>query len=225
MAFWNPSNPKSAGHQTALSHQQAPADFNHPPREYVAHRLHGWEVLVEKQLADEDAVTAKATLGRMEKKLGEIAALLPPTSLPDLRKLRVFILYGPKSKAGGRGNGLEYYRADAPTYHDWLDAGMSRSIVIFDAANYLNLSEAWALKSPVHEFGHAQHLEHWPEDHAAIHDAWQAAMQAGRYQVVREEDKGTHFPNYAAQNHPEYFAELTAMCLSARTISPWTGRD
>lgn len=205
---------------TAKAHQQAPVDFNHPPREYAAHRLHGWEVLVEKQLADEDAVTAKATLGRMEKKLGELAALLPPTSLPDLRKLKVFILYGPKSKAGGRGNGLEYYRADAPTHHDWLDARMSRSILIFDAANYLNLSEAWALKSLVHEFGHAQHLEHWPEDLTAIHDAWQAAMKAGRYQVVRQEDKGTHFPNYAAQNHLEYFAELTAMYFVGANYFP-----
>lgn len=205
---------------TAKAHQQAPVDFNHPPRDYVTYTQQGWEVLVERQLADEDPVTAKATLVRVEKKLGEIAALLPPATLPDLRKLKVFILYGTKAKAGGRDSGLEYFRTDAPTHHHWLDARMGRSIVIFNAANYLKLTEQWALKSLVHEFGHAQHLEHWPEDHPNIYDAWKAAVKAGRYQTVCEEDKDTHFPNYAAQNHLEYFAELTAMYFVGANYFP-----
>jgi hypothetical protein len=46
--------------KTAAARQQPPVDFNHPPREYVAHRWHGWEVLVEKQLVEEDS-----TLGKM----------------------------------------------------------------------------------------------------------------------------------------------------------------
>ena len=95
--------------------------------------------------------------------------------------------------------------------HDWLDPRMARSIVIYNAENYVKISEFWALKGLIHEFGHAHHLEHWPEDRADIYDAWNHAMKAGLYQVVREEDKGTHNPNYAAQNHLEYFAELTAM--------------
>lgn len=203
--------PATNGSVATRFHVQAAVNFNHPPRDYVAHRLQGWEVLVESQLADEDAATTKAVLDRVDKKLGELAALLPSAALPDLRKLKVFLLYGTKAKAGGRGSGLEYFRVDAPSNHDWLDPRMGRSIVIYDAANYLQLSDAWAIKSLVHEFGHAQHLEHWPEDYAAIHDAWQAAMTAGLYQTVREEDKDTHVPNYAAQNHLEYFAELTAM--------------
>ncbi len=205
------TEPTANNSGAAKFHQQAAVDFNHPPRDYVGHRLQGWEVLVERQLADEDAAATKAVLDRVDKKLGGMAALLPPATLPDLRKLKVFILYGTKAKAGGRGNGLEYFRVDAPDHHDWLDPRMGRSIVIYDAANYLQLSDAWAIKSLVHEFGHAQHLEHWPEDSAEICDTWRAAMKAGLYQKVREEDKDTHIPNYAAQNHLEYFAELTAM--------------
>jgi hypothetical protein len=37
---------------------------------------------------------------------------------------------------------------------------------------------------------------------------------------VREEDKGTHNPNYAAQNHLEYFAELTATYFAGNSYFP-----
>ncbi len=206
--------------KTAAAFKQAPVDFNHPPRDYVTHRLHGWEVLVEKQLADEVPELASNALARVEKKLGEIAGLLPKASLSDLRQLRVFLMHGPRAKAGGRSNGLEYFRADAPRHHDWLDARMASSIIIFNAANYAKLTEHWALKSLMHEFGHAQHLEHWPEERADIYDTWQAAMKAGLYQIVREEDKATHHPNYAAQNHLEYFAELTTTSFCGNTYFP-----
>ena len=205
---------------TAKPLQQAPVDYNHPPREYISHRVLGWEVLMEKQLADEDAATAEASLRRVETMLGKIADVLPTARLPNLQNVKVFILFGAKAKAGGRDNGLEYFRVDAPMHHAWLDARMGRSIVIYDAANFHKLSDAWTLKSLVHEFGHAQHLEHWPEDCADIYDAWQAAMKAGRYQVVKEEDKDTHLPNYAAQNHLEYFAELTAMYFVGGSYFP-----
>lgn len=214
------SLPASGTKVAAKFHPQAPVDYNHPPRQYAAYRRQGWEVLVESQLADEDALTLQAVLDRVDQKLGELAALLPPATLPDLRKLKIFILYGTQARAGGRGSGLEYFRADAPGYHDWLDPRMGRSIVIYDAANYLRLSEVWALKSLVHEFGHAQHLEHWPEDYADIRGAWANAMKAGRYQVVRAEDKDTHVPNYAAQNHLEYFAELSAMYFGGANYFP-----
>ena len=123
--------------------------------------------------------------------------------------------------AGGREEGLEYFRADAAQDQDWLDPRMARSIVIWSAPNYAKLSESWALKSLVHEFGHAQHLEHWPEGRADIYDTWDRAVKAGLYQVVREEDKGTHNPNYAAQNHLEYFAELTAIYFVGAHYFPY----
>jgi hypothetical protein len=206
--------------KTAPAIKQKPVDFNHPPRDYATRELCGWSVLVEKELEHEAPDLTKTTLARLEKKLGQAAAALPATALPDLRKVKIFVMYGPKAAAGGRSNGLEYYRADAPKHHDWLDPRMSSSIVIYDAENYASLSELWALKSLVHEFGHAHHLEHWPEDRADIYDTWERAMKSGLYQLVRQEDKGKHLPNYAAQNHLEYFAELTAMYFVGANYFP-----
>jgi hypothetical protein len=197
--------------KTAAILKQEPVDFNHPPRDYVTHKLHGWSVLVEKQLVDEAPKLAKTTLARLENNLGEAVAVPPAATLPDLRKLRIFLLYGPQAKAGGRKSGLEYFRANAPKHQDWFDPRMGRRIVIFNAANYVKISEFWAIKALMHEFGHAQHLEHWPKNRAGIYTAWDHAVKAGLFQTVRGEDKSTHNPNYAAQNHLEYFAELTAI--------------
>ena len=166
------AKPPGAKRKTAAALEQAPVDLNHPPREFVAHRVQGWDVLVEKQLVDEVPELAKTTLARLEKQLGETVAVLPASALPDLRRVNILLMYGPDAKAGGRTEGLEYFMANAARDQDWLDPRMARGIVIYNAANYAKISELWALKSLVHEFGHAQHLEHWPEGRADIYDAW-----------------------------------------------------
>jgi hypothetical protein len=205
---------------TAPAIVQDPVDFNHPPRDYVSHRFRGWEVLVEQQLSDDNPEQAKKALSRLDSKLGELKKLLPEQALPDLQQVKVFLMYGPEAKGGGRKSGLEYFQRDAPKHFDWLDARMGSSIVIFNAENYVKLSDQWAIKSLMHEMAHAHHLEHWPEDRADIFETWKAAMTAGRYKFVRDEDKKTHFPNYAAQNHLEYFAELSTTYYVGNTYFP-----
>ncbi len=206
--------------KTAPAVEQTPVDFNHPPREYAEREVHGWTVLVEKQLLDDAPDVAATAQERLKKKLAEAAAALPAATLPDLRKVKIFLMHGPKAAAGGRDNGLEYFQRHAPQHFDWLDPRMGSSIVIFHAENYVSLSDLWALKSLVHEFGHAHHLEHWPEDRGDIYDTWEHALKAGLYQVVRDEDREAFMPNYAAQNHLEYFAELTAMYFVGANYFP-----
>lgn len=206
---------------TAPAVKQAPVDFNHPPRAYVTQQRSGWTVLVEKQLADEAPELAEATLQRLETKLHEAVKALPADAVKNLRHVKIFLMYGPQATAGGRTNGLEYFRAVAPKFHDWLDPRMASSIVIYSADNYSKLSDLWAIKALVHEFGHAQHLEHWPEQRADIFDTWERAIQSGLYQEVHEKDKDAHMSNYAAQNHLEYFAELSAIYFVGANYFPY----
>ena len=195
-------------------------DFNHPPREYVRRTLSGWTVLVEKQLADDAPELAKRATARLEQKLARADRLLPAASLGDLRKVKFFLMYGPKADGGGRDNGLEYFQRHAPEHFDHLDPRMAGSIVVYDAENYVRLTEFWAMKAILHELGHAQHLEHWPESHAEIYDTWKHAVDTGLYQTVLPGDRDAHLPNYAAQNHLEYFAELTAMYFLGCDYTP-----
>ena len=176
---------------------------------------------MEKELVDGDAKLAERAQKRLGEKLGLMVKALPAVALPDLRKVRIFLMYGEKASRGGRKSGLEYFQRTAPKHHAWLDPRMGSSVVIFSAMNYVSLSDLWALKALVHEFGHAHHLEHWPEKRADILDTWRHAMDAGLYQVVREEDKKAHVPNYAARNQLEYFAELTAMYFARGNYFPY----
>lgn len=205
---------------TAPAIRQAPVDFNHPPREYAIHRIQGWQVYVELQLERESPKVARAALMRLDQKLHLALTSLPPAAVRGLRKLRLFMLYGTRAKAGGRVNGLEYYQAGAAAYQNWLDPRMEHSVVIYNAENYIKLSDLWAIKSLIHEFGHAQHLEHLPAQRADIYDAWDHAIKSGMYKTIRDEDKAAFSPNYAAQNHLEYFAELSAMYFVGANYYP-----
>lgn len=206
---------------TAPPIAQEPIDLNHPPRDYAARAVRGWQVFVERQLLDEDPGMAEKALARLDRKLGQAEQLLPAGALKDLRGLKWFLLYGPKAKGGGRSNGFEYFQRIAPDHFPWLDPRMGGGMVIYSAENFVSLSEFWALKGLLHEFGHAQHLEHWPENRADIYDAWKHAMDAGLFQTVRSEDRDTFLPNYAAQNHLEYFAELTVMVFDRVDYYPY----
>ena len=217
----NTASPGVTALKTAPALKQTPVDFNHPPRAYVEHAAQGWRVFVEKELEDQNPDLSAKALARLDTKLAAMIAVLPGSALPDLRKVNLFIMYGPKATGGGRKSGLEFFRTSSPKFNGWLDPRMAASIVVFDAANYAALSDLWALKVLLHEFGHAHHLEHWPEKRIDMYDAWDHAIKTGLYQTVRDEDKGKPIVNYAAQNHLEYFAELTAMYFARANYFPY----
>ena len=189
-----------------------PFDFNHPPRAYVDTVLSGWNVSVEKQLIDEDASTAKKVTTKLEAKLAEVVYNLPAASLTELRTVRIFLMYGPKAKGGGRSSSFQYFRPAAPKYSPYLDERMANSVIIFSAYNYAGLDDLWSVKGLVHELAHAWHLLHWKEKEPGIYDPWDAAIKAGLYKSdVAAEAKNIRTLRYAAQNQLEYFSELSAM--------------
>lgn len=187
-------------------------DYHHPPRTYLTRHLRGWTVRVEQELERRDPELTNRSLGRLDQALEQMERRLPREARVDLRqRLTLYLMFGPRSSLGGRDNGLEYFRADAPGFHDWLDPQMGRSVVIYSADNWVGLSDFWVLKALVHELGHARHLEHWPENQPDLYAAWGQALKKGLYQTVRAEDRASQNPNYAARNQLEYFAELTAI--------------
>src|SRR5439155_14741790 len=89
------------------------------------------------------------------------------------------------------------------------------------AENYTQISSLWALKSLVHELGHAHHKENWPEDQPDIMEAWKNAVDKKLYVNVKE-DTGKTIPKaYALTNQLEYFAELTAIYFARCNYAPF----
>jgi dipeptidyl-peptidase-4 len=98
-------------------------------------------------------------------------------------------------------------------------------VVIYSAANYARISDFWALKVLVHEFAHAQQLEHWPENQPDIVQAFEHAAVQGLYKGVKD-DKGKVLDKaYAAVNQLEYFAELSCMYFVGCNYQPFDRKE
>ncbi|MCA1963803.1 MAG: hypothetical protein LDL31_07655, partial [Prosthecobacter sp.] len=82
-------------------------------------------------------------------------------------------------------------------------------------------TDLWALKSVVHELGHAYHKENWAENQPDILAAWRHALEQKLYRDVND-DKGRVIPAaYALTNPLEYFAELTALYFARGNYAPF----
>ncbi|MCX6879974.1 MAG: hypothetical protein NTW21_40165 [Verrucomicrobia bacterium] len=199
---------------------QKPVNFRDPPREYTPVLAAGWTIQVEKQaLAEEPELAGKAA-ARLGQKLNEALAALPEASRANLKKLKIFLMYGPKAKGGGRDNGTEYYQPQAPDCYPTLDPHWGNSIVIYSAENYEWQSDLWALKLTLHELAHAHHLGQWPEDRAEIVRAYENAMNRKLYRNVRTDQGQTVAKAYAIENPMEYFAELSCMYFAGCDYAP-----
>jgi hypothetical protein len=191
----------------------------------VPARAGTWRVFVEKQLQTDKPALAQRALERLEKKLEEAMAVLPEASHAKLKKLRLFLMYGPQARGGGRDNGLEYFQKEAPEHHEHLDPRWGSSIVIYCAENYVGISEFWALKALVHEFAHAYQLEQWPEDQPDIVRAWESALRRNLYRDVKDEKGKKLARAYAAVNQLEYFAELSCMYFVGCNYQPFNRQE
>jgi outer membrane protein assembly factor BamB len=200
---------------------QKPVNFREPKRVFERVAMGRWQISVEKQLLDEAPDLAKKALSRLERKLDEALSLLPETSHERIRSLALFLMYGPKADGGGRDNGLEYFQKSAADHDATLDPAWKSAVVIYSAENYAALSELWALKALVHEFGHAQQLEQFPEDQPHIVAAWQNAVAKGLYQNVEDESGNRIEKAYALTNQLEYFAELSCMYFARCNYRPF----
>jgi hypothetical protein len=210
-AFDGPSAPAPARRQTPPPPAQKPVDYRNPAREYRAVRVGRLTVSVENQLLTDAPETARLALARLERKVGEALEALPEPARAELRRIPLFLMYGPKARGGGRDNGLEYFQKDAPGHNPQIDPRWGHGVVVYCAENYVKISEFWALKALVHEFAHAYQLAHWPEDQPDIVRAWENANARGLYRDVKD-DQGKTLPlGYAAVNQLEYFAELSCM--------------
>lgn len=212
---------------TPKAEQRGKIDFRTPARVYEVRKIGRWTFQVEKQLLKEAPELAKKTLERLEKKLNEALAALPKTTHPTFLKLKFFLLYGPNAKGGGRNNGLEYLRKNAPDFHEEYDLRWRSAVVIYCAENYgKQISDFWALKAVVHEFAHAHHLEHWDENQPPeIRAAWENAEKSELYRNVKDESGKTIEKAYATANHLEYFAELSCMYFVGCNYPPLNRQD
>jgi hypothetical protein len=203
--------------KTSKKSQPAAVNYRRTERKYESVKLADAKygnatVSVEKQLKTDEPAVAKRALARLKAKRALALAAAPKSARERLAKVPFFLMYGPKSRGGGKGSGLVYFQKNAPAFREELDLRWGDSIVIYCAQNYVEITDLWALKALFHELAHAYQLEQWPEKQPDILQAWKHSKENRLYLNVRDvETNKTLSSAYALTNQLEFFAELSCM--------------
>ena len=180
--------------------------------DYGSQRIEGWTVRVEKSL--ETHPRKEEALKLLKAKLRVVKNAVPPSALPKLRKVPIWL-----SRNSARG----------AAYHPsavWLrDNGrvpeMERSIEIQNIDDFIDWSAAQPMMI-LHELAHAWHHQVAKDayENADIKKAYDAAVLSGKYEEVRYYD-GRIQRHYALTNQMEYFAECSEAYFGKNDFQPF----
>ncbi|MFT4557708.1 MAG: hypothetical protein ACI92S_003081 [Planctomycetaceae bacterium] len=200
-------------------------NFRSPPRQYEDVTIDDRTFVVEAQLLKEEPQLARRSLIRLKKNIDLTLEILPPHSHPFIAKQQFWMMYGPKATAGGKNSGLAYFRPGSPKFDAKRDERWNSVVVVYDAKNYVALTDLWALKAVLHELAHAYQLEQWPEKEPHILAAYDNAMSQNLYRNAKNDKGGVFAAAYATQNQLEYFAETSCMFFARCNYQPYNRRE
>lgn len=187
-----------------------------PTSAYTPRSIEGWNVLVLSAFERDESGCAASVLQLLQSQLFLITRAVPAEPLAQLRQVTIWV------------------ERDEPhhpcmVYHpspDWLHAhGMNPEkggcVEIANARNFLD----WCRTQPwmvFHELAHAYHDRFLPGgyDHQELRDAYQAAVDSGKYQSVLH-IAGRHERAYALTNPQEYFAETSECFFGTNDFYPF----
>ena len=190
----------------------APADDPVEQRE-----LAGWKVHVDRALLEgQGAELGSAALAALESHLVQIAILMEPEVLAELRQLELRLDLDDEDMGG-----MQYHPGKR-----WLEGNghsldLWRKVHIPQARELV--SRRLAAVQPrviLHELAHAYHDQVLSFDHAEIRATWEAAVEAGIYDEVLHVN-GRLTGHYALTDHKEYFAESTEAYFGANDFYPF----
>ena len=171
----------------------------------VVQKMEGWTVHIDPALLEgEHAEDGKKALRMLGDHLNRISLLMDEKRLEEVRSLEIWIEH-------------HHPKLGAMQYHpskDWLvenkhDPRLEKKVHIPRAGALI--SRGQLLKHPavvLHELAHAYHDQILGFNHEGIKQAWDEAMEAGKYDKVLLFN-GRFVKHYATTNHKEYFAEST----------------
>lgn len=182
-------------------------------------------VFMETGLLEKDRKLALESADKLTKTLASVMATLPDKARQELGGVRFYLLWGEASDQGGLPSGMRYVRRGEPSAKNGHDPRWENAIIIYSAKNLMFLDDLWTRKALLHELAHAWHVNHWPDRHGPILQAWNNAMQSGLYRNVRDYKGRVIFSAYARKNQLEYFAELSAAWFVGINYHPFSREE
>lgn len=185
-----------------------------PASQYETQVLEGWTVRVNRVLLRQEAELGAESLRVLGEKLHDIARIVPPGPLAELRKVPVWL-------------GVDDGPNDRAQYHpsrDWLESHhynpeKAKAVEIGNAKRFLKTS----IEQPMmvlHEMAHAYHDRVLTFQHAGIQEAYREAKKGGAYESVLR-ISGVKERHYALTDPQEYFAEGTEAFFGTNDFYPF----
>ncbi len=180
--------------------------------------LHGWRVLVSKQLLAQDGALAQQVLNLLDAQLDTIQSKVPLKAVQALQAAPIWLELQTQGLRGAQ-------------YHwsaDWLsnngyDPRKARAVEISSARDYLE----WSQVQPsiiLHELAHAYHDRVLGKDHPELIAAFNAAVNRGLYESVASA-QGPVGRAYGLNNYLEFFAELSEAYFVRNDFFPFTREE
>ncbi len=181
--------------------------------------LEGWTIHVSDELRKDQTAATDEALRLLEGQLKEVVRVIPPAPLAQLRQVHVWFSPLP---SGFRPTG-EYHPDVAWLKDHNRDTAMAKAIQFTNIPKFGPEIRRMPMMV-LHELAHAYHDRVLGFDHPNIIEAYQQAVQSGRYDKVKEAQSDTEKQAYAISNHKEYFAELTESYFGVNDFFPFHPR-
>lgn len=182
---------------------------------YCRLAVEDWTVFFDMRLLREQPKTTDDALRLLHVKLREIATLLPPQRVAELRRVPIWMEM--KTAENSR---FMYHPGGSrwPREHGFPDAKIG-SVNITDTERFVRGDGAQP-SALLHELAHAYHNQVLGHRNEAVIRAYKHASESGLYRDVKQ-NGGRIGPAYALTNEREYFAELTEAYFGRNDFFPF----
>jgi hypothetical protein len=185
-----------------------------PTCDYAPREMLGWQVLVNKELADEHPALAAKVLTLLESQLYQITRVVPEAALAHLRKQKIWVEHKDKN-------------FPCMCYHpsaEWLSKNgynpeKAGGIEICGSEKFLS----WTKDQPwmvLHELAHGYHHKVVGHGNVELNAAFKKAKESGKYNAVLHIN-GQSRKAYAMNNTKEYFAETAEAFFGTNDFYPF----
>ena len=184
---------------------------NDPLATYQRRQVQGFTVLISHRVA-EHAEAGAASIKELVHQLEEIARVVPPRPLAELRKVRIWLEWHETNGLGELHPGIQ------PLVDRKRNPAKARNVEIVNAQHLVAWVEIqpWAV---LHELAHAYHFIVLGETNAGVGNAYDQAMKSRKYEHVFY-FLGGNPPAYAKKDRGEYFAELSEAYFGKNDFGP-----
>ena len=179
-------------------------------------KLEGWTIHVSDELRRSAPAKTDEALRLLGEQLKEVARVIPPGPLLQLKKVPVWLSPLPP---GFEPKG-EYHPDVGWLKEHHRDPAMAKAIQFTNIPRFAAEIKRMPMMV-LHELAHAYHDRVLGFENPEIIQAYEQAVKSGKYDLVQESSSGAVKKAYALTDHKEFFAELTEAYFGVNDFFPF----